>query len=102
MSEPSHRARLSKLRNRNRSESNLPHLGPELKQESSVCPSPTALAQFRIALILLSQHSPTPSLQSRPGFVKKVTGFFKRPEKVCAWLVLMKYNRLTSLASHYS
>ena len=80
MSEPSgHRVHLSKLWKKDSSESDLSHLGPELKRESPVCPPPTALAQFRIALTLVSQHS---LAQSRPGFVKKVTGFFKRPEKV--------------------
>ena len=82
MCEPSHRARLPKPWKKNHSESNLPHLGSELKQESSACLPPIALAQFRIILTLVSQRSPTPSLQSRPGFVKRVAGFFKRLEKV--------------------
>jgi len=85
MSEPSHRVRLPKLWKQNRSEPNPSHPGPELvrsKQEHPVCLSPTALAQSRIVLTLVSQHFPTPSLQSRPGILKKVTSLFKRPEKV--------------------
>jgi len=85
MSEPSHRLRLSKLWKKNRLESNLSPLGPELvrsKQEHPVCLFPTDLAQFRIVLKLVSQRSPTPLLQSRPGFFKKLTSWFKPPKAV--------------------
>ena len=83
MSEPSHRLRLPKLWKKNRPESNLSHLhGPELVRPEQECPVCPSFTQFRIVLTLVSQHSPTPSLQSRPGFVKKVTSLFKHPEAV--------------------
>jgi len=60
-------------------------LGGELEQsehENPVCIVTIPPAQFRIVLTLLRQLSPTPSLQSPPGFFKKVTRLFKHPEAV--------------------
>jgi len=83
-SEPSHRGRryLPKIQKKNLLESSPSHLGAELvqsEQERPVFLPTIALAQFRIVLTLVSQHSPR---HSRPGFFKRVTSLFKRPEAV--------------------
>ena len=82
MSEAGPRLRLQKLwKKKNRSESNFSHLGQELEQSEQVCLSPPIMSSSE-SYSLIPQHSPTPSLQPRPGFLKKVTGLFKHPEAV--------------------
>ena len=93
MSEPSYRLRFPKPWKMNRSESNPSHLGIEQErseQERLVYLSPTAVAQFRTVLTLVSQDFPTPSLQSRPRFYKKVTALFKHTEAVDMAFVLQE------------
>ena len=94
MSEPSHRLRPPKLWKKNPLKSSLSHPGPELDQSEHgrpVCLSLATLTLFRIVLTGLQ----TPSLQSPPGFFKKFTRLFKRPEKVYMAMIFVLQGEVT-------